>query len=424
MLATRGTLAIREIAAHDDRGIASAVELYGQAYPVLKLDTATAVADAAGRTQRRLSSGESRLFLAERDGTVAGTMMVYDYLMRLRDGDVAVAGLGSVAVGLAHKRRGVAKALVSFHLDDARARGAAFSILHPFRADFYRALGYGYGTPTQRYRFAAGTLRTDGAQGSARLLTVDDAGALVACTERVRTGVNGLLAKSDALAQRLLGEPQIRYVGIEDAGGVLRAYAKTMVVLGPEGSVNTNELLVSDIAYEHDAAFAALLAYLRAQEDQYPYVAVEVQDPAFYLVSTDARDGTDTLVGPPATHRIAQTGLGIMYRVTDMDAAFERCGAGAMPLTLRLVVADSFSAPTRGTFTYRFVPGRAPERDDAAEADVTLAIAIADLSSLVAGSHRLRDLIRHRLASVVPESQTARLAALFEADPPVCTTRF
>ncbi len=73
-----------------------------------------------------------------------------------------------------------------WYLDDYRERGAAFAILHPFRPDFYRALGFGYGTPTARYRFAPAALRAEGARGTARLLGEADLEAILDCTERVR----------------------------------------------------------------------------------------------------------------------------------------------------------------------------------------------------------------------------------------------
>ncbi|MEA2688280.1 MAG: hypothetical protein QOD51_887, partial [Candidatus Eremiobacteraeota bacterium] len=50
---------------------------------------------------------------------------------------------------------------------------------------------------------------------------------------------------------------------------------------------------------------------------------------------------------------------------------------------------------------------------------------IADLSSVVMGSLRLRDVVRHRLATLQPRAKLDLVDAAFRADhPPICTTRF
>mgnify|MGYP003623184589 CR=1 FL=1 len=71
------------------------------------------------------------------------------------------------------------------------------------------------------------------------------------------------------------------------------------------------------------------------------------------------------------------------------------------------------------------VAGQDVEADAGAEPDATLRVGVADFSSLIAGSLRLHDLVRHRLATVTPNGALDRVAALLDAPQrPVCTTRF
>ena len=357
---------------------------------------------------------------------LVGAMRLYDYQMNVRGTDALTGGVGSVAVSLAHKRQGIARALLAWYLDDYHRRGAPFAILHPFKLDFYRAIGFGYGTPVHRFRFAPATLRDAGARGTARLLDEHDCDALIACYERVRSGTNGLIAKHRAPTERALTDAALRYVGIED-GGTLRAFMQTNANAGGDRLRNTDELTVRDLAYDDDTYLAALLGYLRAQRDQFARVAIESQDAAFYLVSDDPRDGSDLSVAPPAGHRVAETGLGAMYRILDVPAALAHLPAASAPFTLRLEVDDPFFAPTRGTWTFRFGPSGAPQpqHDGAHAPDATLTIGIADLSAVVMGSLRLRDLVAHRLATLNPPAMLDRIDAAFHTDqPPQCTTRF
>src|SRR5581483_6626649 len=424
MVRTEPRLAIRTVDPGDAETLDRIARLEAAAYPVLQADTPDGFARFAERVRALAAETGTRVAIAELDGEAVGAMATYEFTMRLRERDARAAGLGSVAVSLAHKRRGIARAMVRRFLDDAHEQGASIALLHPFRLDFYRTLGFGYGTPTQRYRLAPATIDVRGARGTARILGARDLEAMLACDERVRATTNGLLARSPARLARLLAEPGLRYVGVDD-DGTLRAFMQTSVRLGPEGSTNANELIVREVYAETPAHEAALLAYLRAQRDQFARIVLETQHEAAWLVSGDPRDGSDALVAPPATHRVAELGLGVMYRLVDVERAFAHLGASDAPFALRVDVADAFFPHTSGGWTFRFGPHGAPWHDANALPDAALRIGVADLSSLVAGSLRLREIVRRGLASLEPLAMFDRAArALDAAERPICTTRF
>lgn len=412
---------------------AALARLLADAYPIMRVTTADGVAAMAGRLAEYAGDPDTRFVVAERDGALVGAMRLHDYTMNVRGRDALTGGVGAVAVSRTAKRQGIARALIAWYLDHFRARGAPFAALHPFRLDFYRALGFGYGTPVHRFRFAPGTLRDDGARGTIRALEPGDLDALLACYERVRANTNGLIAKHRLVTERALAshgasaDAAARYVAVEH-DGALRGFMQTSVVVGsgPRDELrNRDELVVRDLAYEDDAYLPALLGYLRAQRDQFGAVVIESQDAALYLASADPRDGSDVSVAPPAAHRVAETGLGIMYRILDVDAALGYLPAAAAPLALRIDAEDALMPANASARTFRFGPHGAPRRDDAAPPDATLALGIADLASIVLGSLTVRDAVRHRVAALEPRSALARVDAAFRTEqPPYCTTRF
>jgi GNAT superfamily N-acetyltransferase len=428
MTAMTGALEIRPLArqGEDPALVAALARLMADAYPVMGITTSAALDHYAERLAELVRDDDPVwiVVIAQRDGVLAGGMRLYDYQMNVRGRDALAGGVGSVAVARTHKRQGIARALIGWYLDHYRKRGAPFAVLNPFKLDFYRALGFGYGTPMHRFRFAPATLRDDGARGTPRELGPGDLDELLACSERVRARTNGLIAKYRAVTERALGDAAFRYVAVED-GGTLRAFMQTSVVAADPELRNRDELVVRDLAYEDEASLAALLGYLRAQRDQFARVVIESQDAAFYLAAADPRDGSDVAVAPPAAHRVAETGLGTMYRILDVERALAHVPGTAAPLVLRIDDDDPFRPAVGGTRTFRFGPDGAPRRDDAATPDATLAIGIHDLSSVVVGSLSVRDLVRHRLATVEPAHAADIVDAAFRADqPPVCTTRF
>lgn len=394
------------------------------AYPVMHVDSTEAFDRFVVSLREGIEYEWARLVVAERDGELAGMMRLFDFEMNVRGRDAFTGGVGAVAVSPLHKRRGVARALIAWYLEHYRSRGAAFAILHPFRYDFYRALGFGYGTPMHRYSFAPGALRDEGARGNPRILTAADADEVIAFHERMRATTNGLTVRHREPTLRALRDVEVRLVGVED-GGRLCALMQVKAIAGPDAVRNRDELQVRDLLAEDRAAEAALLRYLRAQRDQFARIVVESQDDAFYLAAGDPRDGSDIAVAPPAAHRVAETGLGVMYRIVDVERAFAHLPASRDSFVLRVTIDDPFLPATAGDWTFRFGSHGAPRRDEDAPPDASLSIGIHDLSSLVAGSLRLRDLARHGLAIVDPLDRMAALDAAFAVDQaPICMARF
>ncbi|MEO7038431.1 MAG: GNAT family N-acetyltransferase [Candidatus Elarobacter sp.] len=394
------------------------------AYPIMGIDGAAAWEDFVERLTARAHEEGTAWAVARRDGEIVGVMHLYDYVMNLRGSDVTAGGVGSVAVSLLHKRQGIARTMIAWYLQAYRERGATMAVLHPFRPDFYRSLGFGYGTPTHRYRLQPAAIRADGAAGTIRLLEGADAEAVFACCERVRAHTNGLIRKHPATLARAMSDGATRWIGVED-GGTLRAFMQTSAVLGAAGTTNANELIVRDFNAEDEASGAALFGYLRAQRGQFTRIVFETQDDAFYLNADDPRDAGDVIVAPPAVHRVAETGLGMMYRILDLERALAQLGPAAQRFVLRIECEDALFPPTGGAHSFVFGPSAPPLADDAARPDATLRIGIADLSSLVAGSLHLGDLLRHRLASIVPAGAAEQAARLLDAaSRPVCNARF
>ena len=420
-------LEIRPLGAHGEppETFAALARLFADAYPIMRLTSPEALADYAERLRLGAAPGTSNV-VAERDGAVVGAMRLYDYQMNVHGRDALAGGVGSVAVGLAHKRQGIARALIAWYLEHYRRRGAAFAILHPFRLDFYRALGFGYGTPVHRFRFAPSVLRNGAARGTVRLLGPSDYDVFCACYERVRAATHGLIARHRAPTERALADAELRYVAVEHDGAV-HGFMQTSVINAPDDRLrNRDELLVRDLAYEDETYLAALLGYLRSQRDQFARIVIESQDPALYLAASDPRDGSDEAVAPPATHRVATTGLGMMYRILDVEAAFAHLPPASRSFTLTVVADDPFVPAIGGTRTFRFGPGGAPQSIAASGVpDATLTIGIADLASVVMGSLRLDDVVRLGLANLGPRTQLGLVDGAFRAPrPPQSMTRF
>ena len=421
---TREESVVRPFAIDDPR-LDRLVDIWTRAY--------TSMNAFAPESRQRYIEGVQRLdrepgvslWAAERGGEIVGGMRLFDFTMRIRSAEGLVGSVGMVAVDLLHKKEGVARDLIVAYLAHYRARGATMAILHPFRPDFYRRMGFGYGTKMNQYRLAPATLPAGGARQWVRDLGLADADALIACYDRVQARTNGLIRKIRTSVEITLSTPEIQTVGYVEEGQV-RGFLAFVFRAG--GAMAENDLVIRELIYESPEALAGLLAFLQSQADQFAVVILPTQEEGFHFLSSDPRDGTGNILHPPAYHETNTQGLGVMYRVIDTPGVFALLrdhDFGGQSCTLRLTIVDSFFPANAGTVTIRFTDGR-PEviADDAADA-IALTLDVADFSALLMGSVRFRTLYTYGLATIADPAHVATIDRLFLADaPPLCTTGF
>lgn len=190
------------------------------------------VEDDAGQLERF-----SQLFEPERarcafDGdTMVGTLGVFSLDMTVPGGRVACAGTTMVTVLPTHRRRGVLRAMVTAHLEEAKLRGDPIAALWASDSGIYHRFGYGMASvysETTIHRPHIGLHRLAAAPLPVRL--IDAAVALETIRpvyERMTARRPGMYARDDRWWARRLRDPS------EDRDGATAfRYA---VVDGPDG---------------------------------------------------------------------------------------------------------------------------------------------------------------------------------------------
>jgi predicted acetyltransferase len=81
--------------------------------------------------------------VAELDGQVVGSLVLYPLEVWIRGQKIPLTGIGSVCVSPEHRRRGVADVMMRSTLRELRQRGRALSGLYAWRGSYYTKFGYG-----------------------------------------------------------------------------------------------------------------------------------------------------------------------------------------------------------------------------------------------------------------------------------------
>lgn len=100
-------------------------------------------ADAGGEQRFRHLIAPGQAWAAFDRGNVVATSATFNLDIGVPGGSLPIAGLTMVTVRPSHRRRGILKALIKLHLDDARARNLGVSGLWASEASIYRRFGYG-----------------------------------------------------------------------------------------------------------------------------------------------------------------------------------------------------------------------------------------------------------------------------------------
>lgn len=358
------------------------------------------------------------------DDVLLGAYQHYDFLMTVRDRPVTVSGIGGVAVGLLHRKRRAAYHLLLNYVRDSRQNAQPLTWLYPFRPDFYRKMGYGYGTIQNQFRIAPAGLPRAGTD-HVRYAEKADQADLLDCYNRYAVATNGMVRRRltdfnryfDAVDQQIL-------VYRSDAGNAVQGYLIYKFLTTP-GNFLANDLLVVEMVYNDAAAMRELLGFLHLLADQIGRVVVNTQDEYFHLLLTDPRNGSGNTVN--LYHEASAQGLGLMARVVDVPglfAALKGHNFNGQSVRLRLAIADDFLPENAGDTVLHVANGHAEVVPGGAW-DVTLGLHVRDFSSLIVGAVSLAWLTRNGLATTDKPEVLPVLDRLFAwAQKPICLTRF
>jgi len=358
-----------------------------------------------------------------RDGVLQGGMLFHDFRMNCLGTRIAAGGVGQIAVDLLHKKEHVAREMMLYFLRHYRERGAPIAMLYPFRLDFYKKMGFGYGTKMNQYRVQPTGLPEGPSKAHIRYLDKDDRQALLDCYNRFLSRTHGMIEKSERELTRLMENPQHQIVGYEEDGQIL-GYLVFTFEHGENWLIN--DICIREFIYESRTALSELMTFLHTQADQIRHIIFNTQDEFFYYLLLDPRNGSPTLI-PDIYHESNIQGVGLMYRVIHAQRIFDLLGEhnfGGQTCRLKLTIEDSFLPENAGSVFLRFEDGRLHLMDDR-DYDVEVCMDVAEFSSLLVGAVNFGSLYKYGLAEISDPGYVGTIDKVFAVeDKPICTTAF
>ncbi len=345
--------------------------------------------------------------------------------MNLLNEKIFAGGVGSVAVDLLYKKEKVALEIIKFFIYHYKERGASMVLLYPFRPDFYKKMGFGFGTSINQFKIKPCDLPKGDSKKNIKFLNKDDAEEMCKFYNSIVDKTNGLMEKCPKEFESLFNFESTKIVGYKVNNTIL-GYLIFYFQKGETGSFLINDIFVSQILFEDSEVFLELMTFLNTQSDQIRYVIINTQDENFRFALNDPRNNSDRLL-VSLNHECSTQGTGIMYRVINIPKLFEDLKAhnfNNINCKLKLSIVDSIISENQGSYVVHFNNGNSSivENDDY---DVQLTMDIADFSSLITCAVDLKSLYKYGHVQLSDNGYLNTLNVLFSSDEkPLCMTDF
>jgi len=335
------------------------------------------------------------------DNVLIAQMKVLDFTMNAFGRMVKATGLMALGVHPMHKKKGAALDMVRFFEEYTAKTGAVVAMLLPFRMDFYRKMGYGYGSKMDEYRLPTVNLPAASREELAKLefLGWDEAATaeILECHSAFAAQNHGMLCKFEDEIRALDGDSETRRVGYYEDGR-LKGYAAYRVVCESDVNYTLNRIEVDELAYLEPKVLSALLGFLKNQSDLAQTVVIRTGEPDFYHILPSAQDTS----GNYMDFGFLQTNLGTvgtMYKIVDpahFIAETDHRKFVPADITAKFVYEDELEHCTKEIIVSFGLEGQwsAVSGEADAEADVEVRCTLADLSSLFMGSCSFSSLVR------------------------------
>ena len=365
---------------------------------------------------------ESNLFGYFIEDQLFGVMILTDYTVNLHLTKALMGGLRGISVDLMHKKERIAMNLVKFACDYYKERGACIIALYPFRTDFYRKMGFGYGTTLKEYKVKPEYVPNF--QSKEHLIyweNSDERQQILDCYHIFADENHGMCNKLGPDIRKIFS-PEKRIVAYRKNGKV-------------EGYINfsfrteneyQNYLVIHEFIYITKEAFSELCTFLNTQSDQFEYIIFQTQDEYLFYNFNNPANGFRSPFNSEYIN-FCVSSVGMMYRIIDIKRYFEvlhNHNFNNQTFRLKINITDNFFTPNQGSTIINFIEGIATFNSDN-QFDAEINLDVSDFSSLAMGAVNFKTLFKYGLSSISDAQFVETVERIFSVpEKPMCNTFF
>ncbi|MCX7746537.1 MAG: GNAT family N-acetyltransferase [Clostridia bacterium] len=360
----------------------------------------------------------------EKDTLIAG-MFLWEFNMRFLSTKTRLGAIGLVSVDLMHKKEKCCKDMITYFIEHNRNQGVPLLALYSFSTEFYKKMGFGFGTKMNEYRVKPENLPFKGMKEHLEVLTKKDLPCILECYNRMADKTNGMLEKNQYMVRKHFEDHTLRTIGYRK-DGVLLGYMVCKFIKETEVKPMGHDLFVKELIYENSEVLFEMLAFLNSQSTQVRHIILNTQDENLHYLLSDPRDDTGYYF-PAMAHQCNRQGVGVMYRVIDLKGIFEvlsKHNFNQQSCKLRISISDNFYMEKNQTVLL-YLENGIQVHPNGDTYDVEISMDVSDFSSLITGAVNFKSLYKYGLASISSPDYVDTVNRIFHTeDKPVCTIGF
>jgi len=243
---------------------------------------------------------------------LVGTMLYYIFKSNFHGTMIEMAGIGSVAVDLLHKKEKVGRALIEHSIKMTQERNIPLFSLYPFRPKFYRNFGFGFGNPLNVLKVAPEAFKDFSNKYMLSHGTVEDIDEIVKFHDGCVENQHGMAKKSFGGIRKLKKMEKGKFILAKRNDELIGYMVFTQEGLSDIHNQEQN-IIVQEMFYSERSALLAFSSFFNSQKDQVTYVQLHTFDKAFHNLLDDLNYEEEPRMMPLISHKYADVGLGMMF---------------------------------------------------------------------------------------------------------------
>jgi len=298
-------------------------EIVRTAYPGIKLSTQKERDGFVKRILKILKESKNvQCFGIFNDKELIGGALYYKFRMNNRGDIIDMAGIGLVAISLLHKKEHAAKDLLMHFLNYFKGRKFQIASLYAFNPEFYRKMGFCFGTRFYRYQVKPSSFADYSKKSHLRYATVEDTGKIHECYEEFHRNNHGTCSKQKKSFEASFKSGEIKYIVFEE-----NAKIKAYMIFAQKETNKENFLRqvleIQRLIVNDSRAYKEFSTFLHSQKDQVDRIIIDSHDFDFIHLLNDPRDGSENIL-PVVAHQFATDNTAMMYRILDARGFIEK----------------------------------------------------------------------------------------------------
>lgn len=342
---------------------------------------------------------------------LVGGMILYDFELNYLGSRDLCGGVGLVATDFLHKKQGIARKMLESFIANYNNRGANWTSLYPFRADFYKKMGFGFGPRMDLYTVEPKEFKKYKKEINIKYLTPEDSTYLSELYNLKASETHGYFYREEGFYQNMLPVVESRIVGFFQEEKLTGYLVFDFVENSdfPDNMIK-KDLRIKELIYRDSETLQSILSFFSLHEDQVVKIKLFTQDKDFYHLLPNPTDGKneDFL---PVGYSSGSSGIGIMYKCHNIRRFFETKGrlfTSDTEAKFKLIIKDTFTNDNSGELSLVLDKTGFKIKDHHLEN--TLSIDIETLSSILIGALKVEKAIKLGLGKF--QGDTEVLASL------------